>query len=294
MQKTIILDTETTGTSELDRICQLSYLVLDEKGEIEEVHNEFCATSVPINFEAMAIHHITPEMIKDSPVCIETNAYKRLLELNTPHNIMVIQNAEFDLAMLAKEGMEFNMKLVDTFRVLRASYPLDTPHGLQFKRYQWGLYHKEQSLIERLGVEIKAHDALGDVIVLKHLYERLCEENDSNAMIELCANPIILEFLTFGKHKGKRFEEVALAARNDLRYMLDTFDLDSDMRATLEHHMSVTKSQAVITLGFGKYRGKTPAEVALTDRDYLTWLINNAERLDGETREAINNALKQA
>jgi len=289
--KTIILDTETTGAREVDRICQLSYLVCDEQGEILEIHNNLCTPPLAISFEAMTVHHITPEMLIGTPECIETTAFKRLVELNTPDNLMVIQNAEFDLGMLAKEGMTLEMKLVDTFRVLRALHPLDTPHGLQFKRYQWGLYHKEQSLIDKLGIEIKAHDALGDVIVLKHLYEKLCEDHRIEMMIELCSQPIILEYVPFGKHKGKRFEEVALDARNDLRYMLDNFDLDGDLRATLLHHLEVTKATAVITIGFGKYRGKTPAEVAQSDPAYLTWLLNNAEQLDEETREAINNVL---
>lgn len=291
MRHTIILDTETTGAGEADRICQLSYLVCDEQGEILELHNDLCTPPLPISFEAMAIHHITPEMIEGALSCIETNAFKRLIELNTPDNLMVIQNAEFDLGMLAKEGMTLNMSLIDTFRVLRAWHPLDIPHGLQFKRYQWGLYKKEAPLIEKLGVVINAHDALGDVIVLKHLYEKLTEEHNVELMIELCSKPIILEYIPFGKHKGKRFEEVALEARNDLKYMVENFDLDGDLRATLLHHMEATKANAVITIGFGKYRGKTPAEVAQVDPDYLTWLLNNAERLDEETREAINNVL---
>ncbi len=291
MRKIIILDTETTGVAEADRICQLSYLVCDEKGEILELHNDLCTPPLPISFEAMSIHHITPEMIEGMPTCIETTALKRLAELNTPDNLMVIQNAEFDLGMLVKEGLISQMKLVDTFRILRALHPLDTPHGLQFKRYQWGLYKQEQPLIDKLGIVISAHDALGDVIVLKHLYEKLCEEHTVQSMIELCSKPIILEYIPFGKHKGKRFEEVALEARNDLRYMLDNFDLDGDLKATLLHHMEATKATAVITIGFGKYRGKTPAEVAQSDPQYLTWLLNNAERLDDETCEAINNVL---
>ncbi|MDD3596495.1 exonuclease domain-containing protein [Sulfuricurvum sp.] len=291
MRRIIILDTETTGAGEADRICQLSYLVCDEKGEILELHNDFCMPPLPISFEAMAIHHITPEMLVGTSSCVETTAFKRLVELNTPENLMVIQNAEFDLGMLAKEGMTSQMKLIDTFRVLRALHPLDTPHGLQFKRYQWGLYKHEQPLIDKLGIVINAHDALGDVIVLKHLYEKLNEEHTVDSMIELCSKPIILEYIPFGKHKGKRFEEVAIEARNDLRYMLENFDLDADLRATLLHHMEATKATAVITIGFGKYRGKTPAEVAQIDPAYLTWLLNNAERLDDETREAINNVL---
>jgi exodeoxyribonuclease X len=289
--KIIVLDTETTGVAELDRICQLAYLVLNEEGQVEEIHNELCTPPLAIGFESMAIHHITPEMLAGTPICIDTKAFTRLVELNTSENLMVIQNAEFDLGMLIKEGFESKMRLVDTFRILRASYPLDTPHGLQFKRYQWGLYHKEQALIDELGIEIKAHDALGDVIVLKHLFEKLNEDYTIDSMVELCSAPIILEYIPFGKNKGKRFEEVALNSRNDLRYMLDNFDLDGDLRATLTHHLNATRANVVVTIGFGKYKGKTPVEVAKTDPDYLTWLLNNAERLDSETREEINNVL---
>lgn len=289
--KIIVLDTETTGVAELDRICQLAYLVLSEEGQVEEIHNELCTPPLAIGFESMAIHHITPEMVAGTPACIDTKAFSRLVELNTPDNLIVIQNAEFDLGMLIKEGFESKMRLVDTFRILRASHPLDTPHGLQFKRYQWGLYHKEQALIDELGIEIKAHDALGDVIVLKHLFEKLNDEHTIDSMVELCSQPIILEYVPFGKNKGKRFEEVALNACNDLRYMLDNFDLDGDLKATLTHHLNATRANVIITIGFGKYKGKTPTEVAQTDPEYLTWLLNNAERLDSETREEINNVL---
>jgi len=140
--KIVILDTETTGTLKEDRICQLSYLVLNQDGTIEEVHDDLCLAPLAIKFDAMAIHHITPQALENKPKCVDTNAYARLCELNTPQNLMVIQNAKFDLDMLAKEGFNLEMKLVDTFRIMRAKYPLDTPHGLQFKRYQWGLYKK--------------------------------------------------------------------------------------------------------------------------------------------------------
>jgi len=102
--KIIVLDTETTGMLEKDRICQLSYLVLNEDFEIEEVHNDLCKPPLPISYEAMAIHHITPEMLEGEPSCVQTKAYKRLLELNSPANLMVIQNAAFDLGMLPKRG----------------------------------------------------------------------------------------------------------------------------------------------------------------------------------------------
>ncbi len=288
--KIIILDTETTGVLEEDRICQLSYLVVNENGEIEEVHDDLCTPPLPIKFESMVIHHITPEQIEGKPSCVETNAFARLHELNTPENLMVIQNAVFDLDMLAKEGFVSNMQLIDTFRVMRAKIPLDTPHGLQHKRYQYGLYKKEQAIIDSLGIEVRAHDALGDVIVLKNLFDHLANDYSVEEMVTLCSEPIVLEYMVFGKHKGKRIEEVALNDRRSIEYMLSTFDLDEDMKHSFAYWMEKTRGDVVVSLGFGKYKGKTPAQIGELDRGYLKWLYEKAENISDELREAIKVA----
>ncbi len=84
MAKYIILDTETTGASEQDRVIQLGYLVLGGSGI--EVHNELNSSDVPISYGAMEVHGITQELLVGKPLCTETDAYKRLLELNTAEN----------------------------------------------------------------------------------------------------------------------------------------------------------------------------------------------------------------
>ncbi len=289
--KIIVLDTETTGMFEKDRICQLSYLVLDEEFEVEEVHNELCMPPLPISYEAMAIHHITPEMLEGKISCVQTKAYKRLLELNTPHNLLVIQNAAFDLSMLAKEGFTNEMNLIDTFRILRAYYPSEGSFSLQFKRYQWGLYKQEHTLAKKLGIAIQAHDALGDVIVLKHLFERLCEEHSIPHMIVVCSEPMVLSHVPYGKHKGKKFLDVARTERQDLHAMLSSNGIDEDVKASILHTLEATRDQAIITIGFGKYAGKTPLEVLEIDRNYLVWMVNKMENLNAELKEAVEKAL---
>ncbi len=290
--KIIILDTETTGTLEEDRICQLSYLVVNEQGDIEEVYDDLCLPPLPLKVESMAVHHIVPEDLEGKPSCIDTKAYQHLLELNTPDNLMIIQNAVFDIDMLAKEGFEFNMKLIDTFRVMRAKYPLDGGLGLQHKRYQWKLYQKEQEIIDKLGVEVKAHDALGDVIVLKNLYDYIRNDFENEMMIELCKKPILLEYMPFGKHKEKRIEDLALSERNNLEYMMRTFDLDIDMKYTLDYYLTATRGQVPVVMGFGKYKGKTPLEVLELDRGYLEWMRDKAENISEDLKEAIVQVLK--
>ncbi len=290
--KIIILDTETTGVLEEDRIIQLSYLVTDANGNIEEVHNEFCQAPLDIKFDAMAIHHITPERLEGKPACCELPSYKRLIELNTPENLIIIQSAEFDLGMLAKEGFVSKMRLIDTFRIHRYFYH-EEPHGLQYNRYALGLYKHEALQMDQLGVQISAHDALGDVIVLKNFYDHLLKEHDTYKMIEMCSKPILMEIMPFGKHKGKRIEEVALSERRSLVYMLETFDLDQDLRYSFQYYYEMMKDKASLMIGFGKYKGRLPADIVNEDRAYLEWMHNKAENIAIELKNEIKRVLDE-
>ncbi len=244
MAKYIILDTETTGTDEKDRVIQLGYMILGGK-EIE-VHNAFCSADVPINFAAMEVHGITPEMIEGKPKCVELPAYKRLLELNTPENYMIIHNAPFDLKMLEKEGFEVAMKVIDTLRVAKHIFEDEEAHRLQYFRYKMGLYKEEQKEADALGIEVKAHDAIGDVLVLKLFLTKLRQaveekfpgENPVEKMVDLTNTPILIKTFRFGKHKGKTLQEVAQEDAGYLRWMLSSMDnLDDDLRYSINYYL---------------------------------------------------------
>jgi DNA polymerase III epsilon subunit-like protein len=226
----IILDTETTGTSEQDRIIQLGFIVLGAK-EIE-VHNEFNSCDVPISFGAMEVHGITPE----------TSAYKRLNELNTSENYMIIHNAPFDLGMLEKEGFNIQMKVIDTLRVAKHILPDEEAHRLQYFRYKMELYKQEEQEAKNLGIVVKAHDAIGDVLVLKLLLTKIREkvqemfpaQNPVEKMVDLTNTPILVKTFRFGKHKGKELREVAQTDAGYLRWMLSSMEnLDDDMRYSI-------------------------------------------------------------
>lgn len=240
MAKYIILDTETTGTSDTDRIIQLGYIVLGAKET--EVHNEFNSSEVPISFGAMEVHGITPDLINEKMVCTETSAYKRLLELNTSDNYLIIHNAPFDIKMLEKEGFCVQMKVIDTLRVAKHILPDEEAHRLQYFRYKMELYKDEQKEAEALEIVVKAHDAIGDVLVLKLLLTKLREavqlqfpsENPVEKMIDLTNTPILIKTFKFGKYKGKELAEVAHEDAGYLRWMLNSMDnLDDDLRYSI-------------------------------------------------------------
>ena len=238
----IILDTETTGTADTDRIIQLGYMVLGAK-EIE-VHNEFCSCGIPISYGAMEVHGITEDMIQGKPLCVETEAYKRLLELNTPENYIIIHNAPFDLGMLEKEGFNTQMKVIDTLRVAKHVLPDEEAHRLQYFRYKMELYKQEEQEAAALGIVVKAHDAIGDVLVLKLFLSKLKkavsdaypDENPVEKMVDLSATPILIKTFRFGKHKGKDLAEVAHEDAGYLRWMLTSMDnLDDDLRYSINY-----------------------------------------------------------
>lgn len=244
MAKYIILDTETTGTAEEDRIIQLGYMVLGSQ-EVE-VHNEFCSSEVAIKYPAMEAHGITPEMIEGKPPFSELQSYARLQELNTQENYMVIHNAPFDLGMLAKEGFESKMQLIDTLRVAKHIYEDEEAHRLQYFRYKLGIYKYEQEEASKIGIEVKAHDAIGDVLVLKlflsklkeAIQEKFPDTNPVEKMLQLTKEPILIKTFRFGKYRGRTVAEVAAEDAGYLRWMLNGMDnLDDDMRYTINYHL---------------------------------------------------------
>ncbi len=239
-KKYIILDTETTGTGEQDRVIQLGFVVLGAK-EVE-VHNEFNSCDRPISFGAMEVHGITPEMLEGKSACQETNAYKRLQELNSNDNYMIIHNAPFDLGMLEKENFNNQMQVIDTLRVAKHVLPDEDAHRLQYFRYKFELYKSEQKEADALGIEVKAHDAIGDVLILKLLLSKLRtivqelypSENPVDKMVELTSTPILISTFKFGKHKGKSLQEVAQSDAGYLRWMLSSMDtLDPDLKYSI-------------------------------------------------------------
>jgi len=296
--KFVILDTETTGAEEKDRICQLAYIVAAPQlvgTLIEEVHEDLCKPPLPISYGAMAVHHITNEAVAKKPPCPETESYRRLLALNTPDNCLVIQNAPFDLAMLAKEGFEPRMKLIDTLRCLRHLYPDLEAHGLQFIRYAFGLYKSEKKEAKNIGLKIRPHDALGDVFVLKLLLDYLLIDHSPEELVELTARPITYKRFNYGKYKGEEIMEVAKKDPGYIEWLLTEKTgeegLDEDWRHTLEKALETAAEEAVWIFPFGKYKGQTLEEIASHDIGYLRWALENMDKLGEGMKKAIGKVL---
>lgn len=241
MAKYILFDTETTGKETEDRIIQIGAMVIDGKGAVE-VFNDLCTPPLPIKIEAMEVHNLTPEMLEGKPLYSATAFAKMLNELNTPENCLIAHNLPFDLAMIQKEGFVPNIQLIDTLRCAKHLLK-DTPHHrLQYFRYSLDLYKHEQEEADKYGIVIKAHDAIGDVLVMKLLLSKLVAEakalypdtNPIKTLVELTKTPVFIETLKFGKYKDRKLAEIVNEDSGYIRWMRNNMDLDEDLTYTLD------------------------------------------------------------
>ena len=215
--KILFLDTETTGNGDKDRLCQLA---VKERFIDEPLVNATYKPPVPISIESMAIHHITEKMVAARPAFSDAPEYAGLKDLlESGEAIVVAHNAAFDLAMLAREGITPS-QTVCTYKL---AYALDPNDQLPNYRLQYLRY-----LLD-LDVEGEAHDALGDVLVLEALFERLAEkmkerhgteEAALEAMLAISARPLLFTTLRFGKYNGKRLEDIVKTDPSYLKWLL--------------------------------------------------------------------------
>ena len=237
MKKIIFLDTETTGTEVTDLLCQLAYKTGDE------TFCELYKPAIKISIEASSVTHISNKMVADKPSFKESTDYKRIKSmLEDENSIMVAHNAKFDLSMIAKEDI-IPANHICTLRVARY---LDKEHKIPQHKLQYLRYYLD------IEIEATAHDALGDVLVLEKLFERLvaaikkenndCTDDEALAiMIDISSKPSLMYSFSFGKYSGKTVAEVATLDRGYLEWFLNQKETsnpeDEDWIYTLKHHL---------------------------------------------------------
>lgn len=240
----VLFDTETTGNQEQDRIIQVGAMIVHSKDNIE-VFDELCSADVNIGIEAMEVHNITPDVIENQPPFSETGFAKKVAELNQKENYLIAHNISFDLGMLKKEGFKNHYTLIDTLRCAKHLLPESPYHRLQYLRYSLELYKTEGQEANKQNITIKAHDAIGDVLVMKLLLSQLVKLTQENyagvnpmqKLAELTQTPVLMKTFKFGKYKDREIEEICKADKGYINWMQKNLDLDEDMVYTLNYYL---------------------------------------------------------
>lgn len=210
----IFFDTETTGNTTDDRLIQLA---IKERGVAEPLLNEFFKPPLPIPFESSMVHHISQKMVEGKPLFQESPFYQGARELfQSPEVVSVAHNAAFDVQMLKNEGIAV-ARSICTYKVV---HELDTENRFAMYKLQYLRYALDIEL------EVHAHDALADVLVLEKLFlweleeikkrYQLDEATALQKMENISKAPLTYRMFDFGKYKGTSIETVA---KNDPGYL---------------------------------------------------------------------------
>lgn len=230
MTEFLFLDTETTNDDPECRMIQLAYKTSDGK-----TFSSPYKPPMEINPAAMAVHHITNEMVADAPVFEGSQDKLELGALLATHTL-VAHNAKFDKAVLEREGLTVN-KVICTLKNAQRLWPELPQHKMQFLRYHHGLEIK---------TEQDAHDARADIAVLEPLFyfelEALQKELTAikretliEIMEEISTQPQLIHIARFGKYKGKTFKEIRAQDPGWINWLLEQPDIDEDLRYTLKY-----------------------------------------------------------
>jgi len=229
----IFLDLETTGLESDDRVISIG-LIYEDTLHYERIS----PAKKKIQIDAMVVHHITNEMLKDAPIFENSNTKVLLDSINTKSNTIISHNVGFDSMMLTREGFEFKGEYIDTLRCTRHLLKENDSHALQYLRYDLELYKQEQVYFKNNGVTIQPHHALSDALHVKMLYNYLLGLSDEKTLKLLSNQRVLIEKFSFGKHKDKYIEEVSMNDRGYLEWMLHTMsDLDEDLRYSIEYYL---------------------------------------------------------
>lgn len=193
----IFYDTETTGVrSEKDRIIEIAAYDPVNNLTFEKLINP----GIPIPADATAIHHITNEMVANSPsfavIGQEFNEFCQGDVVLIAHN-----NDTFDQLFLNNEYARHQIempkwKFLDSLKWARR-YRRDLPrHTLQFLRECYDIPANN------------AHRALDDVVVLHKVFTYMTDDISIEQIFSLINKPRKIQHMPFGKYQGHPLKNI--------------------------------------------------------------------------------------
>lgn len=214
--RVIIGDVETSGLSSDAGVVEIAWAETDTSLTIQNTAYSLINPGRPISPSASGVHGIVDAHVQNAPTLDEFvgSAFQ------DGEVLFVAHNAKYDLAFFGPHIKNLAGVLC-TLKMARLIYPDSPDHKLQTLRYYLAL--------EGGG----AHSAAGDVEVLTNLLRRMIEDSNMN-LIELwhlSQRPVMIEKISFGKHKGKNLRDLP---SDYVRWLLSLPDLDDNLRFSLE------------------------------------------------------------
>ena len=203
----VILDTETTGLSTLEkhRIVEICCVELNNQIPTNKIFHKYINPQRPVSDEAYKIHGHSNEFLSDKKTFSEISEV--FLNFIKDKKI-VIHNASFDLSFINYELKLINQKpvdkknVIDTLEIARIKYP--------------GSQNSLDALCKRFNIDNskrEKHNALIDCHLLKEIYVYLLDQRELKLNLE--SGEIIDSKYNFNTRKSNSVLRKIIKLRDD-------------------------------------------------------------------------------
>ena len=174
----VILDTETTGLSTLEkhRIVEIGCVELNNQIPTDKIFHTYLNPQRPVSEDAYKIHGYSDEFLSNKKTFSEiSEAFLNFIK----DKKIVIHNASFDLSFINYELKLMNQKpidkknVIDTLEIARLKYP--------------GSQNSLDALCKRFNIDNskrEKHNALIDCHLLKEIYVNLVDQKEPKLKLE--------------------------------------------------------------------------------------------------------------
>jgi len=257
----VFFDIESTGLNVMrDRILQIALIKYPKDGgepiELEMMINP----GIPISEEAMGVHGITPDMLRNKPTFKEVA--KQLFEFIGTADLSGYNSDRFDIPMLMEEfnryGYDLEIEKRRTIDVQKIFYKMEPRTLKAALKFYCG-----KSLTD-------AHDALADVRATVDVLKGQLQKYEGVDYVDGD------DLVTPAPVKN---DVKALAAFTRSHGMVD-------VTQRLKYN-----SEGEIVFNFGKYAGKKVKDIISNDRQYYNWIME--KDFSVQVKKAVSKLMRE-
>lgn len=223
-----VFDVETTGIpteEERHAVCEIGWIdvrLIDGAWHVDDRPTAMLVNpGRPMPIEALSVHHITDAMLMDAP-SVDAGFRELMAGLDPATSCFVAHNADFEREFFG--GGEASW--ICTYKSALRIWPDAPSHSNQVLRYFLGLDIDPE-------LAMPPHRAGPDAYVTAHILKAILDTGaDIDQLVRWSKGAALLPKITFGKHKGARWEDVPI---DYLRWLAEKSDMNRDVKANARH-----------------------------------------------------------
>jgi len=230
------VDFETTGLSAMKGAEVIEVGITDihyTDADNIEIHYKgawLCKPGCPIEYGAMAVHHIKEEDVENAPY------FQDIIDEHVVHPAVwayVAHHAQFEAQFWSPPK-----PWIDTLKVARRLYPDFPEHKNQYLRYA---LHLDSDPGFDIDLAMPPHRAGPDAYVTAFLTRRCLQKHDVIELVKLTHEPQLLEKVHFGRNKGKPWKEADISF---LKWVVDNPQAEPDVKFTAQYWLQQRTGQS--------------------------------------------------